>query len=96
MITLPQLHELCDDPVRDLPGGTQVRALLCLEPDRGFYLGAQDGELLYEVVHDSGAALCFRTIEDALRSLREIHGLAREIGLFQSPRQSMTPAAAEG
>jgi hypothetical protein len=84
-ITFAQLQELCDQPSRDLPGGRDVRALLTLDTERGFFLAAQDGAEIYEVVDEHGEPMRFRTIESAIAHLNHVHGLSADIGLFIAP-----------
>ena len=43
-LSFAHLAQLCDDPARDLPGGVDVRAVLTLEPEEGFFLSARDGD----------------------------------------------------
>jgi hypothetical protein len=86
-ITFAQLLELCDDPARDLAGGVNVRALLTLEPEQGFFLSAEDGETVYQVTDDAGIRVRFRTIEAALGRLQEVSGLRSDIGVFIGGRR---------
>jgi hypothetical protein len=83
-LSLSELEELCDDPARDLPGGVNVRAVLTLEPEEGFYLAAQDGDRVYLIINPRGARLKFRTIEAALSVLQSVAGLSPDIGLLQA------------
>lgn len=84
-LSVPQLQELCDDPERDEPGGENVRAVLTLEPEEGFFLSAQDGKMLYLITDTAGKRKRFRTIESALSLLQDIGGLHPDIGLLQAP-----------
>lgn len=63
-----------------------MRALLRFEPESGFALLALDGEAVYQVVDDKGAQVRFRTVEDALGRLNDVHGLSPDIGLFLAGR----------
>lgn len=83
-ISLAELEELCDDPARDLPGGIDVRAVLTLEPEEGFYLSAQDGDSVYLIANAQGKRVRFRTIEGALAVLQSVAGLSPDIGLLQA------------
>lgn len=85
-ITFSQLVELCDDVKRDEPGGADVRALLRFEPESGFALLALDGRTVYQVVDDKWNQVRFRTVEDALMRLNDVHGLSPDIGLFLAGR----------
>lgn len=87
-VTLSRLEELCDDPARDLPGGTNVRALLSYFPEQGFYLSAQDGEMVYRVTDDAGKQIRFRTIEAAIAMLQNVAGLSSDVGLFQAAQRA--------
>ena len=80
-ITLGQLEQLCDDPARDLPGGVNVRSILSYEADKGFFLSAQDGELVYLVTDDEGKQVRFRTIEAALVVLQVVSSVSLDIGV---------------
>lgn len=82
-LTLVELADLCDDPARDLPGGVNVRALLSYVAEDGFYLSAQDGEVLHQVIDEAGKPVRFRTIEAAMTMLQTVPGLQTDIGLFQ-------------
>lgn len=86
-ITLAQLRDLADDPARDLPGGVNVRALLTLEPDLGFFLSAEDGGTVYQVTDEDGERVRFRTIEAALARLQDVSGLRADIGVFIGGKQ---------
>jgi hypothetical protein len=88
-MTLSELADVCDDPARDLPGGQDVRAILTLDPDEGFFLSALDGPLIYLIVDDRGRRKKFRTVELALAVLQDLSGLNPDIGLLQAQR---TPA----
>ncbi len=82
-ITLAQLQELCDDPARDLPGGENVRAMLTFDLEAGFYLSAQDGRAMHQVIDAEGNQVRFRTIEGAMSVLQSIAGLNLDILLLQ-------------
>jgi hypothetical protein len=82
-LTMSEFEQLCDDPARDLPGGTNMRAVLALVPERGFFLSAQDGDEMYQVTDDAGKPMKFRTIEGALAALQNISGLSPDIGVYQ-------------
>lgn len=84
-LSLSRLEELCDDPARDLPGGANVRAVLTLEPEVGFFLSAQDGDQVYLITDEAGRRTKFRTIELALAKLQNLSGLSPDIGLLQAP-----------
>ena len=86
-MSLAELEDLCDDPARDLPGGTNVRAVLTLDPDEGFYLAAQDGDRIYLITDSDGRRARFRTIEIALATLQNLSGLNPDIGLLQLARR---------
>ena len=83
-LSLAEFEELCDDPARDMPGGVNVRAVLMLDPEEGFYLSAHDGEKTYLIDEPSGKRIKFRTIESALALLQNISGLSPDIGLLQA------------
>jgi hypothetical protein len=83
-MSLTELEEMCDDPARDLPGGSDVRAILTLEPDEGFFLSARDGEAVYVITDNKGKRMKFRTIEIALGILQNVSGLSPDISLLQT------------
>ena len=86
-MSLAHLAQLCDDPARDLPGGVDVRAVLTLEPEEGFFLSARDGDTVYLITDDHGRRTKFRTIELALTVLHNVSGLSPDISLLQAERQ---------
>lgn len=86
-LALSELESLCDDPARDDVGGENVRAILTLEPEDGFYLAAVDGEITYLVTDSTGRRQRWRTIEAALGVLHELDGLDPDIGLLQAQRK---------
>lgn len=90
-LSLKQLMLLCDDPERDLPGGVNVRAVLTLDQEEGFYLSAQDGDKVYLITDDHGRRTKFRTVEVALSVLQNVSGLSPDIGLFQADRRRAPP-----
>jgi hypothetical protein len=83
-MSLSELEELCDDPARDLPGGVNVRAVLTLEPEEGFFLAALDRDSVYLITNAKGGRLKFRTIEVALSVLQGVAGLSPDITLLQA------------
>jgi len=88
-LALWELEALCDDPMRDLPAGVDVRAVLAYEPEEGFYLSALDGNVLHEVVDNTGKCIRFRTIEAALAVLQRVAGLSPLITLVQAPASAL-------
>lgn len=81
-ISLVEFADLCDDPARDRPGRSDVRAILDLYPDVGFFLSARDGARVYQVVDVSGQQVRFRTIEGALQLLQDVHHLSADISVI--------------
>lgn len=71
-LTLDQLDELCDDPNRDSPKGTEVQAVLTYDSRNGFFLSAQDGKNAYSITENDGQPVKFRTIEQAIEVLRDM------------------------
>jgi hypothetical protein len=74
-ITFADLQRMSDDPARDDQGGSDLKAVLHYDPERGFSLLAQDQDKLYEVTQGNGESLCFRTIEVAISELQDVPGL---------------------
>lgn len=70
-LTIEQLADMRDDPKRDEPGGTEIRAILTYDADNGFFLSAQDGGLVYSIRESNGDPVKFRTIEQAIEVLQD-------------------------
>lgn len=91
-ITLAELEDLSDDPARDLPGGTDVRAVLHFDPIEGFFLSARDGDTVYIVVDDkTGKQVRYRTVEAAMNRLQDVSHLSRDISLIMCDGVIATP-----
>lgn len=80
-LTLEDLANLCDEPRRNKPGSNEVRAILAFDKDRGFFLHAQDDEVIYVIQDDKGKQVLFRTIEQAIEELQEIPYLSPDVCL---------------
>ena len=80
-LTLEDLASLCDEPRRNKPGSNEVRAILAFDKERGFFLYAQDEDVIYVIQDDKGKPVLFRTIEQAIDELKEIPYLSPDVCL---------------
>lgn len=79
--TLDQLADLCDDPRRAEPGGTEIRAILTYDADNGFFLSAQDGDRIFSIHDKNGEPVKYRTIEQAIYGLQDVLYLCNDVRL---------------
>lgn len=80
-LSFEELERRCDDPVRDLQGGTEIQAILAFNNKRGFTLLAQDGKVLFSIRDAKGKPVQYRTVEQAIEVLRDVSGLSSDIRL---------------